>query len=362
MKKSRYSLVKKEMGNYKDFLIGKDKTIRQGMAQLDATSMKILFVVDENLLLLGSISDGDIRRWILTGESIDAAIVNAMNNSPKSLHYEQRHHAKELCRNYYISSIPIIDNENRVIDIFFDAVMEYAKNETKEISAPVVIMAGGKGERLLPYTSIVPKPLIPIGDKPISELVIESFKKFGCKDFYFSLNYKKNMIKAYYDELDKDYSISYVEEDEPLGTGGSLYYLKDVLKETFFVSNCDILLDADYSDVLKFHKKHKNIITVVTSLKKYTIPYGTVKLDDDGRIAKLMEKPSTDYLVNTGVYILEPEIMDYFREKKKLHLTDLVEKCLKDGKNVGTFPISEDAWMDMGQFEDMSRMKEKLNL
>ncbi len=220
-------------------------------------------------------------------------------------------------------------------------------------------MADGKGERLLPYTTVVPKPLIPIGERPIAELVVDSFYQYGCRQFFFSLNYKKNMIKAYFDELERDYEVRYIEEDEPLGSGGSLWYAKGVLDETFFLSNCDILLEIDYANLLKFHKKSGNLITVVTSMKRYVIPYGTVTLSPEGKIDQLVEKPALDYLVNTGVYVMEPRALEYIREKHHLPMTDLIEECLRAGESIGTYPISDDAWMDMGQFGDMEKMKKR---
>ncbi|MCR5482417.1 MAG: nucleotidyltransferase family protein [Clostridia bacterium] len=343
--------------NLENYLIAGDVTIRKAMEKLNIGN-KILFVVESEKKLIGTITDGDIRRWILASNSIDEPVTKAMNMVPKTVGQNEKSKARLYIKELKLTAIPVVDDCNHIVDIVcWDS--EGVERARKEIKAPVVLMAGGKGERLMPYTSIVPKPLIPIGEKPISELVVESFRKFGCDKFYFTLNYKKNMIKAYYDELERDYSVEYIEEDEPLGTGGSLFYVKDCVKGTFFVSNCDILLDVDYADVLSFHRKHGNIITVVTSLKKYTIPYGTVRLDANGRIEQLVEKPSTDYLVNTGVYVLEPEAFDYLKEKKKIHLTEIVELCLKDGKNVGTYPIGEDAWMDMGQFEELEKMRKR---
>lgn len=345
------------MVEIKKHLTREYETVRDCMERLNA-STRILFVVDENEKLIGSLTDGDIRRWILSGNGLDEEICKGvMNSSPKYVYESELERAKMLIEEFEILAVPVINKDRTIVNIvFWNKAIDARKSEV--INSPVVIMAGGKGERLLPYTSIVPKPLMPIGDKSILELVIDSFKIYGCQDFYFTLNYRKNMIKAYFDDLERDYRISYIEENEPLGTGGSLYYLKDVLKETFFVSNCDILLDVDYADVIKFHKNKGNLITVVTSLKKYTVPYGTVKLDDDGQIEKLLEKPSLDYLVNTGVYAIEPKIFEYMQEERFIHITEIIEKCISSGDKVGTYPVGESAWLDMGQFDEMERMKE----
>lgn len=345
------------MIEFEKYLVDKNVSIRQSMEMLN-TSKRVLFVT-ENRRLFGSITDGDIRRWILAGGSLDKPILEAMNENPKRVFEGQIKEARILINKFELLAIPIVDSYNEIVDIVFWNE-EIDKPQTETIDLPVVIMAGGKGERLMPYTSIVPKPLIPIGEKPISELVIDSFKKHGCREFYFTLNYRKNMIKAYFDDLERDYTVNYVEEEEPLGTGGSLYYIKGKIKTTFFVSNCDILLDVDYADVLKFHKANKNMITIITSLKKYVIPYGTVNIDALGQIESLTEKPSTDYLINTGVYVIEPEALEYLKEKKFIHITQLIQECLEDGQSIGAYPISENSWMDMGQFEDMKKMKIRL--
>ncbi|WP_027400290.1 nucleotidyltransferase family protein [Anaerovorax odorimutans] len=340
-------------------IINRNKNIRQAMQAIDNASKKVLFIVDEDSKLIGSLSDGDIRRWILKNGSLDAGVDSIMNKNPITLNTKDLQKAMMIMRKKGITAIPIIQENRKIIDICFWA--EEDLDCQKTINAKVVIMAGGKGERLMPYTSIVPKPLIPIGEKPIIELVIDSFKNYGCKEFFITVNYKKNMLKAYLEELDKDYKIKYVEEDKPLGTGGSLYFLKNDINSTFFVSNCDILLETDYADIMNFHRTSKNIITVVTSLKKYTVPYGVVNINSDGSINSLIEKPSADYLVNTGVYVVEPDVLNYLNDNEFMHITDLIAKCLRDNKRVGTYPISEDAWMDMGQFEDMEKMKKRLD-
>lgn len=307
------------MLNLDHFLIEQDTKIWDAM-ELFNTVKRVLFVVDKGRLV-GSLTDGDIRRWILAKGSLDEMVYCVMNKKPHLVKDGQIKEARELIKKYELLAIPVIDDAENIIDIIFwnQEIVEYP---SEKINLPVIIMAGGKGERLLPYTSIVPKPLIPIGDKPISELVINSFKKNGCQEFYITLNYKKNMIKAYYDEIERDYNIKFIEEEEALGTGGSLYYVKNELKSTFFVSNCDILLDVDYANVIKFHHKNQNDITIITSLKKYIIPYGTVNLNDAGTIESIQEKPSTDYLVNTGVYILEPHTLNCLTNKEFIHMAN----------------------------------------
>jgi len=339
-------------------IINETTNIREALQLLDSSAKRVLFIVKDKQLI-GSVSDGDIRRWILKSGNLNEPVSSIMNTNPVTLPSPDKQKAFEQMKKIGISAIPVVNDRNEIQTIYFWVEDEQSLT-FDSVKAEVVIMAGGKGERLLPYTSIVPKPLLPIGEKAIVELIIESFKKFGCDNFSLTINYKKNMIKAYFDELERDYQISYIEEEKPLGTGGSLSFLKHKLTKTFFVSNCDILLDVNYGEIYRYHQQNNNLITVITSLKHYILPYGTININSDGTVSSLIEKPGTDYLINTGVYILEPEALDYLKDEEFMHITDLIENCIIDGKKVGTFPIGNEAWMDMGQFDEMERMKSKL--
>lgn len=337
-------------------------SIREGIKRLDVADYKILFVVNEEILC-GTVTDGDIRRWLLKSGDLQLNISYVMNKSPIYLEEEEKNKAQEIMREKSIEAIPIVNKDKKIIEvIFLDKLYKQNIILKNKISLPVVIMAGGKGTRLYPYTNIIPKPLIPIGNISIVERIINKFLKTGCNNFYLTINYKKNMIKAYFDELRKKYTINYVEEEKFLGTGGSLFLLKDKIKETFFLSNCDILIDADYYNILKYHKEQNNIITMVTSLKNYQIPYGVIKLKDDGTIKYIEEKPEYNYLVNTGFYILEPQVLSDIPKNEFFHITDLIDRYIKEGKKIGTYPITENAWLDMGEIKEMEKMIERLEL
>ena len=346
--------------NYKSLLIDKSITIKDTIEALDKGAKKVV-IVTEDEKLVGIVTDGDIRRWILKNGSLQENVSKVMNDSPVYLEYIYKDSAKKVMIDKSIECLPLVDDKKRVIDIIFlnDGLNS---NNFEKIDIPVVIMAGGQGTRLYPYTKILPKPLIPIEDIPIVERIINRFNDYGCKSFYLTVNYKKNMIKAYFNEIDKDYNIFYIEEEKPLGTGGSLHLLKDKLKETFFVSNCDILIDANYSDIIKYHKKNNNKITVITSLKNYTIPYGVINLSENGDISSTKEKPEYNFLVNTGMYILEPDVLEDIPENEFYHITYLIDKYIEEGKKVGTYPITENCWLDMGEFKEMERMSERLKL
>jgi len=340
------------------FIIPETTSLREAAKILDIVVPKVLFVVDNKNRLVGALSDGDIRRWLIKKGSLDDKVVLIMNKNPISLPVHQKRSANEEISRREIKAIPILSNTGEVLEIVVSGPVQRKKFDSFK-DKRVVIMAGGRGERLLPYTSVVPKPLLPIGGKPILELIIERFMDYGCQDYYLTLNYKKNMIKAYFDDLEKPYNITYIEEEKFLGTGGGLFFLKGLVDDTFAISNCDVLVEADYEEILKYHTENKNLVTIVSAIQKHTIPYGVVNLNDEGSVESIEEKPSNNFFVNTGVYLMEPEALEYMKEEKFLHITDLIEVILKDGQKVGAFPIDGDDWMDMGQFEEMNNMKNK---
>lgn len=347
--------------NIQDLFINKDLSIKEAIKKLDETAKKILLVVEDNKLI-GVLTDGDIRRWILKSGNLSDSVSLIMIKEPKYIFEDERKNAKKILKENSIEAVPVLNKEKEIVDIIFWNDNFNRKFKFNKMDNPVVIMAGGKGTRLVPYTKILPKPLIPIGDVPIVERIINRFNEYGCNNFYMTVNYKKNMIKAYFNEIEKTYSIEYVDEEEPLGTAGSLYLLKDKIKDTFFVSNCDILIEGNYSDMLKYHKEHKSKITLITSLKHYTIPYGVIQINGDSDVKKMIEKPEYDFLVNTGMYILEPEVINDIPQNEFFHITDLINKYINKGEKIGVYPVSEGAWLDMGQFKEMEIMLERLGI
>ena len=221
-------------------------------------------------------------------------------------------------------------------------------------------MAGGKGTRLKPLTDILPKPLVPIQNKTIIEHIIENFEETGSKDFYLSVNYKAKLIKAYFEEIGPEHNVKYIEEDTPLGTAGSLKYLNKVLTKPFFVTNCDVIVKANYQSLYKFHLKGKYDITLVASAKEYIIPYGTCELNKEGSLSLINEKPVYNFLVNTGLYVINPEILDLIPKNKPYDITQLFADTKKTGKKIGVFPVSEDAWFDVGQWGEYKSTLKKL--
>jgi len=345
-------------------LIKPGSTVKQALKQMDDMGEKTLIVVDDQNRLLGMVSDGDIRRWILRGKSLGANIASIMNRHPLTLKEGfTEEEAKRLMLEYQIQYLPVIDKNSKVIaSIWWGDFFEDKLKITGSLRLPVVVMAGGEGVRLHPFTKILPKPLMPVGDKPIIEVIIDRFSEYGCSDFFLSLNYKSNLIKAYFSDFEHDYKINYILENKPLGTAGSLHLLRNRIKKTFFVSNCDVLIEADYGDILKFHNERKNKITLVSSMKNFKIPYGVCEIQNGGTLRNIQEKPEYDFLVNTGMYVLEPSVFQDIPRGRVYHMTDLINDYLKKDENVGVYPVSEKAWLDMGQFEALQETLKKFEV
>lgn len=355
-------MKREELGR---FLITQTAVVVEAMQKIDLNSKGILFVVDENEQLEGVVTDGDIRRWLVKTGDLQGKIRDIMNKKPLVISCKERKRARQYMEKYCVTALPVVTAEKRIKDIVFkeeSSLEEDKEGENALQKVPVVIMAGGKGTRLYPYTKILPKPLIPIGDIPIMERIINEFRKFGAKDFHATVNYRKSMIKSYFSDNITDYQLHYVEEDKPLGTAGSLTLLAEELHMPFIVTNCDILIHADYSDIYRYHLETGNELTIVTALKNIVVPYGVIHSSENGRIHSMEEKPKLSYFVNTGMYILSPELLQEIPKDSFFHMTDLADKLLKEERKIGMYPISEDSFLDMGEFEEMRRMEEKLNL
>ena len=327
------------------------------MRKLDETGQRILFIAPEGKLR-AVVTDGDIRKFILRGGALTDPVDSAANYSPKSLLVSERGRARAELQKYCIDAIPILNKQGVITDIVFAGGVDV--DNRRHAGIPVVMMAGGLGTRLYPYTKILPKPLIPVGEMPIAELIIERFRDFGCNEFSLVVNYKKNMIKSYFNDLEKDYQVRFVDEEVFMGTGGGLCLLKGKMNSPFFFTNCDTLLDADFGDIYNYHRQHGNLITMVCAFKHYTVPYGVVELGEDGSIAAMREKPELNFLTNTGVYVVEPRVVEEMADGEKIGFPDVIERYRKKGEKVGVYPISESSWMDMGQMEELEKMRRKL--
>lgn len=336
-------------------IIEKSATIISALRQMDAQKTKLLMVLDCGKFC-SLLSVGDIQRAIIANTPLETAIehilrqkvnVASVSDNKESIIARMKERRNDF--------MPIVDDESNIVDIiFWEDVSSYKETRIKEpFNLPVVIMAGGQGSRMRPLTNVLPKPLIPIGEQTIMEDIMDRFVECGCHDFYVSVNYKADTIRRYFDNLDKpQYHVVYFQEDKPLGTAGSLHLLKNQICSTFFVSNCDLLIDEDYSEILQFHREHGNEITVVAALKNFSIPYGTLETGEGGQLTSLHEKPELTYKINTGMYVLEPHLINEIPSDRLYHITFLIEKLISEHRKVGVFPINEGSWTDIGNWDE----------
>lgn len=340
-------------------IIGPELSILQAIKKMDDLAVKSLIVAHDNNILNGILSIGDIQRSIIKSVPLDSPVSEILRPNPRVLYEDPGpEKVKELLLSHRMEFIPLVDPGSKQItkiyywsDFFQDLVMAPAK----QFNLPVVVMAGGMGTRLKPLTNVIPKPLIPIGDKTMIEYIFDNFSRFGCTTFYISVNYKAELIDYYLKEQNLGYRLNYFREDQPLGTAGSLSLLKGKIDKTFFVTNCDILIEQDYSEILEYHRENKNEITIVGALKHYPIPYGIIETGENGQLNELIEKPELTFKINSGMYILEPHLLDEIPENTFYHITQLIQE-VKDRKGlIGVFPVSEKSWRDIGEWSELQK-------
>ena len=335
---------------FKDFIVSEKERIADVLDEISENSNGIVFIENAKQKIVGSLSDGDIRRFLMANGSIEDPVIKAMNKNFKSAGNIVE--AKTLAKEFNV--VPVLNEEDEVTCIVLkDLILPRTK-----LNAPVVIQAGGLGTRLYPYTKILPKPLIPIGDLPIIELIINRFVEFGCSEFYVIVNHKKEMIKSYFSEIEKSYSIEFIDETKPLGTGGGLSMLEGKINNTFIFANCDTFLDCNFSEICEAHKKANNKVSIICSQMDMQIPYGVVKIDKNKKITEFVEKPRMQFLSNVGIYIVEPKVIKMIPKDTKIHFTTICEELMKN-KSVGVFEISEEEWNDMGEIDKLNKMSGK---
>lgn len=339
---------------YKNYCISDELTVREAMKAIDIADPKIVFIVTEKKLI-ASLTDGDIRRYLLNGGQLTDLAIEASNKNPK--YASSLDEAISLYHEKNFVAIPVVDSYRNIEDIYIGKL--YFNEQLVDLNVPVVINAGGKGTRLEPYTKILPKPLIPVGELPIIEHIMQRFNEYGCSKFSMIVNYKKEMMKAYFGN-DKQYDITWYDEQKPLGTGGGLCYLKGKINETFFFTNCDNLLLSNYESMLRFHRENHNVITMICAYKNIKIPYGVIEMGLNGTIEAMKEKPELSFLTNTGIYIVEPEVLDDIEYNVPIGFPDIIENERKKGKKVAIYPVSENEWLDMGQLSELEKMRVKL--
>ncbi len=346
------------MDNIRSFLGNQDLTVSEAMQRIDRNSWGILFVVDSHGKLTGCITDGDVRRYLLAGGKLTGMVMEAANKSPRYARTVDEAKSIYHKKNYIV--VPIVDENGSVVDLYYGEAGNRTKKKRNPLNIPVVINAGGRGTRLDPFTKVLPKPLIPVGDLPIIELIMQEYQSYCCNEFHIIVNYKRDLMKAYFADNENHYNITWYDEEKPLGTGGGLSLLRGKFTDTFFFANCDALLTANYESMVNFHKENRNVITMVCAYKNINIPYGVVEMGENGMIKGMKEKPLISFLTNTGIYIVEPEVVDDMIDGEAVGFPDIVERQRQKGRKVAVFPVSENDWMDMGQLPELEKMRIKL--
>lgn len=359
--------------NINKYIISKNKNVKDALKIIDKNGEKTCFVVDEKRKLLGSLTDGDIRRNILKQKKDKGETVYKLCNK-KTKYLLQSQIKTNKIKNLFIKKrieiIPILNNENdkKIIGVIlksknFGIKKKISGKNNTLFKTNVVIMAGGKGKRLDPITRVLPKPLVPLKGKTAIENIIDSFTKFGSKKFFLMLNFKSDLIKAYINNIPRiKKKISYVNELKPLGTVGGLEKLKGKVTKNFLVSNCDVVFEFDFKNLIQSHIKNKSDLTLVTSNQTSLIPYGVCKINSNKELLKIEEKPKYNHLITTGLYVFNSNILRFIPKNKYMDMNNFIEILKKNKLKIGTFKIGQKQWYDIGQLHEYKKRLETLRV
>ncbi len=349
---------------FKNRTIEHDATLIEALKKMDALDKKLLMVLRGNKFA-GLLSVGDIQRAVIQNKPLDIKVSEVLRKNIRiAAPEDELDTIRKMMFDFRMELCPVVATDNEIVAVYFweDVFQDNKLVPKGRFKLPVVIIAGGLGARLKPLTNVLPKPLIPIGEKTMLEEIFDRFIVYGCNDFYVSINYKAELIKYYIDSLHLPLNIDYFIEKMPMGTAGSLSLLKDKIKQTFFVSNCDILIEQDYSEILAYHRENENEITIVAALKHFPIAYGTLETGDNGHLTELTEKPELTFKINSGMYLLEPHLIDEIPCDKVSNITDLIWDLKKNNRKVGVFPVSQNSWIDIGDWKEYFSVLERKNI
>lgn len=335
----------------KNITVKINSTIKETLKIIDSGAIRIAVVVDDDKKVLGTISDGDIRRGLLNGKSLDSKIEDLYYSSPVIANINDSRELiiqKAITKQVY--QIPIIDNSGKLVDI--EDLATLIKVTTKRNR--VILMAGGLGTRLHPLTKNTPKPLLKVGNKPILETIIKNFAKHGFINITISVNYKADMIKEYFkDGSQFGVNINYIEEEKRLGTAGALSLIKDTPKEPFFVMNADLLTDVNFSHLLDYHIYENSMATMCVREYDFQVPYGVIEIENSN-IISIKEKPVNKFFVNAGIYVLSPKIFEYIPSNEFYDMPTLFQDLIDNKNRAASFPIHE-YWLDIGRMSDFEQ-------
>ena len=339
------------MNAWKQILVSPATPIREVIRVLDSGSLQIVLVVDPEECLLGTVTDGDIRRGILRGINLDEPAHKVMNPDPiLALADDEPEQLLALMQRTRLHHIPVVDDKRRVVGLqLIDELIE-----RKQKNNIVVLMAGGLGSRLRPLTDDCPKPMLKVGNKPLLETILESFSQYGFKRFYISVNYMADKVKDYFGDGKRwGVSIRYLHEDSELGTAGALSLIEEESDLPLIVMNSDILTKVNFQHLLDFHAAHQSVATMCVREYDFQVPYGVVKIEHH-RIVDIEEKPVHRFFVNAGIYVLDPTVLDAIPKNTFFDMPSLYQQLISEGKETTVFPVRE-YWLDIGHIADFDR-------
>ncbi|CAA6605021.1 Nucleoside-diphosphate-sugar pyrophosphorylase family protein [Rhodospirillaceae bacterium LM-1] len=340
------------MANWTATLLSENASLAEAISVLEGSPYKICLVTDDARKLMGTITDGDVRRAILRGHGLDASAATAMKTTPTTALVGQSPEVlRELMLQLDLSQIPLLDAQGRVVGLTTLKSLAHAGEPRDNW---VVLMAGGLGNRLRPLTEDVPKPLLKVGRKPLLETILETFRSHEFRNFYISVNYKAEMIKAHFGDGEKwKCNIRYLEESDRLGTAGALGLIPEVPAQPLLIMNGDVLTNVDFSSLLEFHNEHRAKATMCVREFDFQVPYGVVNIDEH-RITSVVEKPVHSFFVNAGIYVIEPELLKMVPNQASFDMPELFAKALEQKMATAAFPIRE-YWTDIGRIDDFHR-------
>jgi dTDP-glucose pyrophosphorylase len=335
-------------------------TISVALKKLENAKHKCLVLVDNKSFFVGTLTDGDLRRAILKGGKFNEKITKYIFKNSQYLKIKNltKSNVDKIFNNKKLAilALPILSENNKVLKVVYPNQKSNLISNTRYNNS-VVIMAGGKGQRLEPFTSILPKPLAAIDGKTMLEQIMNNFKNYNLKRFIITVNYKKEIIKAYFKE-NKNYKISFVEENKTMGTAGSLKLILNKVSSDFFLTNCDIMVDANYNDLINFHKKNKYDLTLIASKKNFKVPYGVCHIDKNMMLNNMVEKPNYNFFVNTGLYIIKKKVLKLLPLKNHIDMNEFIKILINNNKKIGVYPIDDTSWIDIGQWKEYKHATE----
>ena len=338
-----------------NYIIKNSNSISQALKKMERFGIRTLLVVDQYKKYLGTLASGDIRRSLIKNSKLSSRIENIYKK--KTIFLKNKKYNLNKTKNLFIKNridiIPIINKKSKIIDVlnYFELSLKSKKIKVKKYipKVGVVIMAGGRGTRLLPYTKVLPKPLLPIKNKTLIEHVIDQFTEHKIKNFVFTINYKALVFKAFFEELNPSIKYRYIEEKKPLGTAGSLSKLKKEYKN-YFITTCDTVIKTDYNKIYNYHQKNNSDITIVSAEISNKLPYGELKYIKKNQLIEFKEKPTYKHEVNTGVYLIKSKVFDLIPKNKFFDMNTLINKASKFGKKITLYKVNKKVWKDFGNF------------